>query len=69
MSETFWVDLVVRNPLDAELNLANLTLVVRDVNGPHPEGESDPLVDVDIIEDVVLAPQEIRTVRFTILSS
>lgn len=69
MSETFWVDLVVRNPLDAELNLANLTLVVRDVNGSHPEDESDPLVDVDIIEDVVLAPQEIRTVRFTILSS
>jgi hypothetical protein len=61
-TETFWVDLVVRNPLDAELNLANLTLVVRDVNGTQPEGESDPLVDVDVIEDVVLAPRESRIV-------
>jgi len=65
-SETFWIDLVVRNPLDAELSLANLTLVVRHVDGSRPESESDPLVDVDIIEDVVLAPQETRTVRFPI---
>jgi len=52
--------------LDAELSLANLTLVVRHVDGSQPESESDPLVDVDIIEDVVLAPQETRTVRFPI---
>lgn len=52
----------MRNPLDAELNLANLTLVVRDVSSSQPESESDPLVDVDIIEDVVLAPRESRIV-------
>lgn len=62
LAETFWVDLVVRNPLDAELNLVNLTLVVRDVNGSQPEDQSDPLVDVEVVEDVVLAPRESRIV-------
>lgn len=66
VGETFWVDLVIRNPLDAELNLANLTLVVQDIHGSQPEGDSDPLVDVDIIEDVVLTPRETRTVPFAI---
>jgi hypothetical protein len=62
LPETFWVDLAVRNPLDAEVNLSNLTLVVQDVNESQPFGESHSLVDVDIIEDVVLAPRESRTV-------
>lgn len=63
-AESFWVDLVVRNPLDAELNLANLTLVVRDMNGTQPDDESHPLVDVDVIEDVFLSPLESRIVSF-----
>lgn len=65
--EVIYVDLVLRNPLDAELNLANLTLVVRDANESESENESDPLVDIDEIEDVILAPRELRTV--SILSS
>ncbi|KAF9455059.1 hypothetical protein P691DRAFT_800071 [Macrolepiota fuliginosa MF-IS2] len=66
VGETFWVDLVLRNPLDAELNLTNLTLVVRDMDASQLEGESDQLVDVDTIEEVVLAPREFRTVSIAI---
>ncbi len=58
---------MLRNPLDAELNLANLSLVVRNINTPQPENKSDPLVDVDEIEDVVLAPRELRTVSISSL--
>ncbi|KXN83896.1 hypothetical protein AN958_00976 [Leucoagaricus sp. SymC.cos] len=66
VGETFWVDLMVRNPLDAELNLANLTLVVRDAKGSQTDSESDPLVDVDTIEDVTLGPRESRVIPFAI---
>ncbi|XP_006454644.1 hypothetical protein AGABI2DRAFT_182617 [Agaricus bisporus var. bisporus H97] len=66
IGESFWVDLVVRNPLDAELNLANLTLVVRDMNGTQPDDESHPLVDVDVIEDVFLSPLESRIISIAI---
>lgn len=61
-AETFWMDLVVRNPLDVELNLANFTLIVRHMNGSQPDDESHPLVDVDVIEDILLSPRESRIV-------
>jgi len=63
ISERFWVDLVLRNPLDTEVNLSNLTIVVEEPNGTYT-GPIDAFVEVESIDDVVLGARETRTVRF-----
>ncbi|KAJ6621602.1 ER-golgi trafficking TRAPP I complex 85 kDa subunit-domain-containing protein [Mycena sp. CBHHK59/15] len=60
VDETFCVDLVLQNPLDAEVNLSNFTIVVQDSNAS---------LDVEVVEDVVLGPRESRTVPITVKSS
>jgi hypothetical protein len=59
--EVFWVDLVIRNPLDAEVNLSKLTVIM----GEAPSHDAEPtktFVEVDVIDDVVLGARETRTV-------
>ena len=53
-SETFWVDVALRNPLEADVFLNNLTLKLadEDVGG----------VDIEVLDDIQLGPRETRTV-------
>lgn len=60
--ETFWVDLVLRNPLDAEVNLTNFTITVRDALSDDPES-SKAFVEIEVIDEIVLGSRETRTVR------
>lgn len=62
VTETFFVDLVLRNPLDVEVNLSNVTIVVEESRSDDPS-TSKPFLDVEVVEDIVLAPRESRTVR------
>lgn len=50
------------NPLDAEINLSNISLVVREKNKPHSDTIGD-LVDVEVIKEVTLGPKESISVR------
>lgn len=58
--EAFWVDLVVHNPFDSEVNLSNLTVVVARP-ADSPDWTSD-LVNVEVLDEIVLGPKETRTV-------
>ena len=58
-AETFWLDLVLRNPLDVDVTLSGLTAVVEDAAGQA--GPSD-LVEVEAIDDITLNAKETRTV-------
>ena len=61
--EAFWVDLVVHNPFNAEVNLSDLTVVV---TGLPSDSEWTPdLVDVEVLDDIILDPKETRTVNIT----
>lgn len=54
------MDLVLVNPLDTEINLSNVTVVVQEpgVTGPS----SATFVEVESIDDITLAANESRTV-------
>ncbi len=58
-AETFWVDLILRNPLDTEITLSALTVVVRDSKSGDPVSE---IVDVEVVDDITLNSRESRTV-------
>ncbi|KAI0361180.1 hypothetical protein OH77DRAFT_1417397 [Trametes cingulata] len=61
VNETFWVDLVLRNPLDAEVTLSGLTVAVRDASANDAEMNPD-FVEVEVIDDVVLGAKDTRTI-------
>jgi hypothetical protein len=58
-TEYFWVDLALSNPLAAEVNLSNVTLVVETKHAGEAE---EPLVDIEVVQEVVLSPKETRNV-------
>ena len=60
-AEAFWVDLVVHNPFNAEVNLSDLTIIVTG----HSAGRewTQDLVDVEVLGEIVLDPKETRTVN------
>ena len=60
--ELFWVDLVVQNPLDAVINLSNVTLVVQE-SDPSSSARVEDLVEVEVIKEVTIGPKEAITVR------
>ncbi|KAF8273905.1 ER-golgi trafficking TRAPP I complex 85 kDa subunit-domain-containing protein [Lactarius quietus] len=65
-NEAFWVDLVVHNPFNSEVNLSDLTVVVA---GPADSPDWTPdLVDVEVLDDIVLDPRETRTIPLSILA-
>lgn len=55
--ETFWVDLHVQNPLDTEITLTNLSVVVKSL-----DAKSSGVISVETIAEVTLFASEIRTV-------
>jgi len=54
---------VLRNPLDAELNLTEISLVVHEISGAELTS-TNAFVEVEIIDEVILGPRESRTVGF-----
>jgi hypothetical protein len=58
LPELFWVDLVLQNPLDTEVNLSNLTLIVQT---SHTDSTYDS-VEVEIIKEVTLGAKETSSV-------
>ena len=66
--ELIWVDLVLRNPLDAELNLTEISLVVHEKSGAELTS-TDAFVEVQTIDEIILGPRESRTVGFPHLFS
>lgn len=54
------MNLAIRNPLDVDVSLSNLTLRVRDTKS---DDDTFPdFVDIESLDDVVLAARESRTV-------
>ena len=67
LPEAFWVDLVVHNPFNSEVNLSNLTVVVA---GPADSLDWTPdLVDVEVLDEIVLDPRETRTVSIDLFDN
>jgi trafficking protein particle complex subunit 8 len=58
--ETFWIDVVLRNPLDADVNLSNLTVAVE--RKIKEEGSIETFVGVEVIDEILLSPGETQTV-------
>ncbi|KAI9460993.1 ER-golgi trafficking TRAPP I complex 85 kDa subunit-domain-containing protein [Lactarius psammicola] len=66
VNEAFWVDLVVHNPFNSEVNLSDLTVVVA---GPPDSPDWTPdLIDVEVLDEIVLDPRETRTIPLSILA-
>lgn len=59
-SELFWVDLVLYNPLDAEITLSNLTVVVQ--QGKQNDYTPVDFVEVEVLKEIVLPPRQHATV-------
>ncbi|TBU62053.1 ER-golgi trafficking TRAPP I complex 85 kDa subunit-domain-containing protein [Dichomitus squalens] len=68
VNETFWVDLVLRNPLDVEVSLSALTVTVREASSLDEDTTRD-FVQVEVIEDVSLGPKDTRTIPIGIKCS
>lgn len=66
--ETFWVDVTLRNPMDVDVNLSNLTVVLRDKLAEDEDLGPD-VVEVEVVDDLVLNAKEIRTVISTPVTS
>ncbi|CAA7259922.1 unnamed protein product [Cyclocybe aegerita] len=63
--ELFWVDLALRNPLDADINLTNVTLLVRQTGDKDDVSQLD-FVEVEVIDEVSLGPRESITVSISL---
>ncbi|KAJ7654956.1 ER-golgi trafficking TRAPP I complex 85 kDa subunit-domain-containing protein [Mycena polygramma] len=68
VDETFFVDLVLRNPLDVEVNLSKVTVIVEETPSENAS-TSKSFLDVEVVEDITLGPRESRTVPIGVKSS
>jgi len=51
----------MQNPLDAEINLSNVTLVVNeDLSNPASAGD---FIEVEVIKEVIIGPHSSTSVR------
>lgn len=62
LPDPFWVDLAVQNPLDAEVELSNLTLILESPVSAE-ETSIESLVEVEVVQEISLRAREKRTVR------
>ncbi|KAG6878643.1 hypothetical protein C0993_001166 [Termitomyces sp. T159_Od127] len=69
VNEIFWVDLVLRNPLNTEVNLSNLTVIVEGSNVQDTSASTISCVEVQVISDIVLGAKESQDVSIAIKSS
>lgn len=63
--ETFWLDLVLHNPLSVEVELANVTVHTVHESSTDETGPSDNFVDAEVLDSLSLDPGETRTVHHT----
>ncbi|KAK7064334.1 ER-golgi trafficking TRAPP I complex 85 kDa subunit-domain-containing protein [Favolaschia claudopus] len=68
VDEMFFVDILIRNPLDAEVNLTNVTIIVEESDSEDASTSKSSL-DIEVIEELTLAPRESRTVSIGVKSS
>ncbi|KAM5531871.1 hypothetical protein V8D89_014425 [Ganoderma adspersum] len=61
VDETFWVDLVLKNPLDVEVSLSGLTITLRESSSTS-EDTTREFVQAEVVDDVVLGPKDTRTI-------
>ena len=57
--ETFWIDLVVQNPMDAEVHLTNFTVTLREESVILP---SEAIAQAEVISQIILGAREKQTV-------
>lgn len=62
LAETFWVDLAIRNPLDVDVTLSSLTILVREALVNEEAGDHPDFVEVEVVDDIQLGAKESRTV-------
>lgn len=58
--EAFWVDINLRNPLDTEVNLTNLTVIIESSSGDTAWVREN--ITIETLEDIVLNGKESRAV-------
>ncbi|OBZ79321.1 hypothetical protein A0H81_00967 [Grifola frondosa] len=61
VDEAFWIDLVLRNPLDVEVTLSGLTVRVKDTSSEDPDSIAE-FVEVEVIDDIILGARDTRTI-------
>jgi hypothetical protein len=66
--ETFWLDLLITNPLSVEVALSNFTVRVS-AAGSDGNTPMEELADVEVLSDITLDPRETRTVRLLVTLS
>lgn len=66
VSETFWIDLAIHNPLDTEVNLSDLSVTVEELPLTDPPSATSA-VEVETIDDIILGAKEARTVCLCIV--
>ncbi|GJE87623.1 ER-golgi trafficking TRAPP I complex 85 kDa subunit-domain-containing protein [Phanerochaete sordida] len=66
--DPFWIDVVLRNPLNVEVTLADLTVVVQDASAEGQTSTPD-FVEVETIDDLVLGARESRTIPVAVKCS
>lgn len=60
--ETIWADFVLKNPLQVDVELTDLTIVVKEAGKIQTDQPQEELVEVEEIDKISLAPGEQRTV-------
>ncbi|KAF8973873.1 ER-golgi trafficking TRAPP I complex 85 kDa subunit-domain-containing protein [Flammula alnicola] len=63
----FWIDLIMQNPLDAEINLSNVTLIVQETQLSGSDSIDD-FVEIEVIKEVTLAPKASSLVPISLKS-
>lgn len=66
-AESFWVDMVFYNPLNVEVTISNLTVVVKEAKHEDVETPVD-FAEAEIVDEISLNAHETRTVRPPLLS-
>ncbi|CAK5264890.1 unnamed protein product [Mycena citricolor] len=61
VNEIFHVEVVLRNPLDTEVNLSSLTVLAEEASG-----STEACLEIETSDDIVLAPKESRTVAISV---
>jgi hypothetical protein len=66
VAERFWVDLCLKNPLDAGVSLSKITLIIEEVG--KNEVSLDTYLEIETIDEVVMNPAEKRVVSVSFYS-
>ncbi|KIK70846.1 hypothetical protein GYMLUDRAFT_235261 [Collybiopsis luxurians FD-317 M1] len=68
VNEPFWIDLVLKNPLDVDITLTSLTIEVQETDG-HDPSSSKSDIEVEVVDNVTIGAKEIRTIPISVRST